>query len=290
MSPIHVGISVVTTWTSTLEEDIENYSAGGADGIGVWEYKLKGRTDKDFAPRLRDVGLRAAICGPAVPSILPDFFFTEPHDPRDRIGALSAAIERFAEFEPVAVLCVSGDPRALGQAESRKVVVAGMRQVARVAADHGIVLGLEPQRANQNPLVTSLPDAVALVDEIGEANVSVLADIYHFWDLPAIEQDLASSANRLVGVQLSDYRDPTRGPIDRVLPGDGVIDTRAVFRALDHAGYEGWYDIEVFSDNGLFGDAYPDSLWDEDPRDLARRAVQQVRNLWDTRNDAPPSR
>jgi sugar phosphate isomerase/epimerase len=279
-----LGISVVTTWTASLDEDIDNYAAAGADGIGVWEYKLTGRADAEFAARLRDVGLKAGICGPAVPSIVPDFFFAEPRDPKDRTVALSKAIARFAQFEPAVVLCVTGDPRALGYAEARKVVVSGMREAARVAADHGVVLGVEPQRASQNPLVTSLPDAVALVDDIGATNVGILADIYHFWDLPGIEDDLQACAERLVGVQLSDFRNPTRGPMDRVLPGDGVIDTRAIFRVLDRAGFQGWYDVEVFSDNGLFGDAYPDSLWDQDPRELARKAVEQVRNLWDTRS------
>jgi sugar phosphate isomerase/epimerase len=279
-----LGISVVTTWTATLDQDIDNYSAAGADGIGVWEYKLTGRPDKEFAARLRDVGLKAGVCGPAVPSILPDFFFSEPRDPKDRTAALSQAIARFAQFDPAAVLCVTGDPRVLGQAEARKVVISGLREAARVAADHGVVLGVEPQRASQNPLVTSLGDAVALVDDIGATNVGILADIYHFWDLAGIEDDLAACAPRLVGVQLSDFRNPTRGPMDRVLPGDGVIDTRAIFRVLDRAGFQEWYDIEVFSDNGLFGDAYPDSLWDEDPREVAMRAVQQVRDLWDTRS------
>lgn len=279
-----LGISVVTTWTTTLDADIDNYAAAGADGIGVWEYKLTGRDDKEYAARLREVGLKAGICGPAVPSIIPDFFFAEPRDPKDRTAALCQAIARFAQFDPAAVLCVTGDPRALGYAEARKVVVSGLREAARVAADHGLVLGIEPQRANQNPLVTSLPDAGALIDDIGATNVAILADIYHFWDLPGIEDDLAACADRLVGVQLSDFRKPTRGPMDRVLPGDGVIDTRAIFRVLDRAGFQGWYDIEVFSDNGLFGDAYPDSLWDEDPGELARRAVRQVRDLWDTRS------
>lgn len=279
-----LAISVVTTWGSSLDEDIENYAAAGADGIGVWEYKLMDGRDREVAARLRDRGLRAAICGPLVPSVLPDFFFKEPRDPSERVAALCDAVARFAQFDPVAVLCVTGDPRELGEREARKVVVKGMREVARFAADKGVLLGIEPQRADQNPLVTSVSAAVALVDEIGLENVGVLADIYHFWDLPGIEKELGECADRLVGVQLSDYRNPTRGPIDRVLPGDGVIDTRGVFRVLDQAGFDGWYDVEVFSDDGRFGDAYPDSLWAEDPRDVASRAVRQVRNLWETRH------
>lgn len=285
-----LGISVVTTWTSSLEDDIINYAAAGADGIGIWEFKMGGKPDQEYAARMNDVGLAAGICGPAVPSIIPDFFFTDPKDPKERIAALCDAVRRFAAFGPAAVLCVTGDPRPLGYAAARKTVVAGIREVARFAADYGVTLGIEPQRADQSPLVTSLPDASELVDEIGEPNVAVLADIYHFWDLPDIETQLRSVAGCLVGVQLSDYRNPSRGPIDRVLPGDGVIDTRAIFRVLDEAGYYGWYDIEVFSDNGLFGDAYPDSLWDADPKDVSARAVRQARELWGTRGEQLPGR
>ena len=42
---------------------------------------------------------------------------------------------------------------------------------------------------------------------------------------------------------MNDWRDPTRGWCDRVLPGDGTIDLRAVLRTLRQAGYDGWYDV-----------------------------------------------
>jgi hypothetical protein len=31
--------------------------------------------------------------------------------------------------------------------------------------------------------------------------------------------------------------------------------------ALKTAGYDGWYNLEVLSDNGLFRNSYADSLW-----------------------------
>ena len=64
-----------------------------------------------------------------------------------------------------------------------------------------------------------------------------------------------------------------------MLPGDGVIDLAAAFRALDAAGYDGWYDVEIFSDNGVFGEAFPDSLWDVDAAELARRARESVERV-----------
>ena len=61
--------------------------------------------------------------------------------------------------------------------------------------------------------------------------------------------------------------------------GDGVLDLAAVFRTLETGGYAGWYDVEIFSDNGVFGDAFPDALWDVDAVELARRARESVERI-----------
>ena len=45
-------------------------------------------------------------------------------------------------------------------------------------------------------------------------------------------------------------------------------------------GWEGFYDLEIFSDNGAFGNAYPDSLWDLDAAELARRGQEAFTQCW----------
>jgi sugar phosphate isomerase/epimerase len=57
-----------------------------------------------------------------------------------------------------------------------------------------------------------------------------------------------------------------------VLPGDGVIEFGPIFEALR---WEGLYDLEIFSDTEL-----PGSLWREDPRELARRGVEALSNVF----------
>jgi sugar phosphate isomerase/epimerase len=81
-------------------------------------------------------------------------------------------------------------------------------------------------------------------------------------------------------VHVADRREPTRSHFDRLLPGDGVLDLASAFRALEAGGYDGWYDVEIFSDNGAFGNAFDDSLWDVDAFELARRARESVERVW----------
>jgi sugar phosphate isomerase/epimerase len=81
---------------------------------------------------------------------------------------------------------------------------------------------------------------------------------------------------------VNDWRGETRGWCDRVLPGDGVADLPAILRALNDAGWRGAYELEVFSDDGTFGSAYPDSLWPEDPDGLVRRGREAFFRQWES--------
>ena len=73
----------------------------------------------------------------------------------------------------------------------------------------------------------------------------------------------------------------TRTGADRVLPGDGVADLPTILGALERAGWDGYYDLEIFSDNGAFGHAWPDSLWDVPAAELARRGREAFERVWE---------
>ena len=60
---------------------------------------------------------------------------------------------------------------------------------------------------------------------------------------------------------------------DRVLPGEGIADLPALLGALEAAGWHGFYDLEIFSDDGTFGTALPDSLWNVPAAELAAQGA-----------------
>lgn len=276
-----LSISECTTYAATVEQDVNAYRAAGARGIGIWEFKLPDGKDEHTHDLIARSGLKATLCVPEVPSIIPDPFFTYPKDPGERRDALCEAIGRLAKFDPVAVMVLSGSPEGYDTGAMRRFVVEGIRAAAEVAAELGITLGFEPLRQSAGSLTTTLPDTIDLLDEIGAPNIKIIADTWHFWDTPEILKYLAEYVDRIIGIQVNDWREPVRSWCDRVLPGDGKLDLASFYRVLESAGYTGWYDVEVFSDDGRFGDAYPDSLWTVEPGELARRAVKSFRSTWD---------
>jgi sugar phosphate isomerase/epimerase len=256
-------ISEITTVGQSFADDLDAYKAAGADGIGIWEMKL----GDDSLERFRATGLEAAAAVPAVPSILPLPLMEGPSDPSERVEAIRASIHRLAPFEPECVHFLTGP------GDDRAAVIEGIRAIADEGARAGVRVALEPiQRefAEFWTMVSSLEEAVRLLDEAGRPEVGLMYDTWHLWNQPL--EELERHRDRVAGFHVADWRDPTRNTNDRVLPGDGVIDFAPIVETLR---WDGLYDLEIFSDSEL-----PDSLWKDDPRELARRGVEALSTVF----------
>ena len=257
-----LSISAITTVNQSFADDLDAYRAAGADGIGIWEMKL----DDDSLEQFRASGLDAASAVPEVPSILPLPLLEGPADPAERVESIRSAVRRLAPFEPECVLFLTGP------GDDRETILEGIRAVAEEGRAQGVPVALEAFRREFSHLwsiVSSLSEAQALLDEAGVNDVGLMYDTWQLGGEPLDE--IERFRERILAVHVADVREPTRNTNDRVLPGDGVLDFAPVFDALR---WDGLYDLEIFSDPEL-----PDSLWKEDPRELAARGLGQLRRV-----------
>ena len=256
-----ISISQITTVTQSFTDDIDAYRAAGADGIGIWEMKL----EDDSLERFRESGLEAATAVPAVPSILPLPLMEGPADAEARIQAICASIRRLAAFEPPCVLFLTGP------GDDRQAIREGLCAIADEGARSGIRVALEliqREFAHFWTVISSLDEAAALISEAG-ADIGLMYDTWHLWREPL--DQIERHRERIYGVHLADWREPTRNTNDRVLPGEGAIEFASILEALR---WDGLFDLEIFSDAEL-----RDSLWQEDPSEVAARGVERVREV-----------
>ncbi|HKN63527.1 MAG TPA: sugar phosphate isomerase/epimerase family protein [Gaiellaceae bacterium] len=273
--PPRFSISQVSTLTASFADDVRAYAAAGADGIGIWELKLGDGSLEEF----RASGLGSATAVPAVPSVHPLPLLPGPDTVPDRVDALLRSLEVLAAYEPAAVLCFTGPG-------DRATAVRGVREVAREAERLGLQLAVEPfQREGIESwsILNTLGDAAEFVEEVGSDAVGIQFDVWHLWNTRDVLDEIPRFAHLIAGVHVNDWREPTRGWADRVLPGEGAADLPAILGVLEDVGWDGFYDLEIFSDNGAFGSAYPDSLWDLDAAELARRGRDSFFSCWSQR-------
>jgi sugar phosphate isomerase/epimerase len=274
-------VSEFSTLNLTWEQDLAAYAAGGAEGIGVAEAKLAEGRDDESLEQLRASGLKATICLPGALSILPNALGPEPVEVEARVESLSGSIRRLARFEPEVVLFLTGVPGELDPAEARRTVVEAVRELGRVGREAGVRVALEPIHRSAEAeftMVTTLPDAEALLDEAGDDSVGIIFDTWHLWDTPDVLEHARRLARRFPAVHVNDWREETRHWDDRALPGEGIMDLPAILGALEAGGFDGWFEMEIFS-----AETYPDSLLKLDPAELVRRGREGFLRAWEGR-------
>jgi sugar phosphate isomerase/epimerase len=268
---------------TTFEQDVAIWARVGVTGMSIDERKLIGPDDEPYVRLFKQSGLRAAVCATNTLYLLPIKYPSPtrpdpgPMDTNARVEILCNGIRRLAAFEPDVVLSCTGPAGELSPDRARSIVVEGLREAARVAAEVGTRLAIEPMReqvrANQT-IITSLEDAIELIEEIGDERVGIVFDTWHMWDSPHVLDGLRRFGRQVAGVQVADYRDPPRSIRDRMIPGEGCANLAELFDALEAGGYQGWYDLEIFSDE----------LWQLDPEEFAQRSVDGLRRVWAARS------
>jgi sugar phosphate isomerase/epimerase len=269
---MRLALSEISTVAASFEEDVAAYAAAGFDAIGIWEFKLP---DDDTANQalLREAGLGVANCVPTVPSILPLRIpgMEGPPDPTDRVASLCSSMRRLAAYEPESVLVITGPVGDLDPADAHRTVLEGLDAVAEAAREAGVAFGLEPAHPGQHDtvsFVTTVAEALALLEEAGLDDVGIMADTYNLWHEPP--EALAAVAGRITGLHVAD-EPPEPGRSDRVLPGEGGTRSAEHVRALSGAGWDGFLDVEIFST--------PERFWALPVDEAARRAHAAARTL-----------
>jgi sugar phosphate isomerase/epimerase len=279
---VKYSIAEVTMPQLSFAEHLRTFAEVRADGIGIALRRDRPDPAGDLAA-FRDSELAASVCVPWMNSVLPGGRNRDPADPRERTELISQALSELAPYEPACCVVGPGTFADYEPAKARELAVTGLRQVARRAGDLGLTLGIEPIHASvaaDFTFVTDLPGAILLCDEIGEANVGVVFDVWNLWDTADVRKQIQAHVDRIVAVQVCDRREPTRAYYDRVLPGDGVADVGGLFSALKDAGYDRWLDLEILSRHPGTGHSFPDSLCHRDPLELGTDGLRKTRDLW----------
>jgi sugar phosphate isomerase/epimerase len=276
-----------TTPDLPLATELEVYARAGASGIGLTEGRLGGDVAAHVGP-IQASGLTVTGCFLACSSILPPARGTEGPGspelatPRARIDAMAASMRRLAPLRPAFFYALSGPLGEHDREDARAVVVEGLRELADVAAEGGSDVALELFHTSlaEWSYLSEIPEAIAILDEADRPNLRLAVDIWHLASGPEVLDGLRAHGSRLATLHLDDRREPTRSGYDRVLPGDGTADVPGILGAVRDGGFDGWYELEILSDDGRHGDAFEDSLWQRDPFELVRDGLEKFLTQW----------
>jgi sugar phosphate isomerase/epimerase len=176
-----------------------------------------------------------------------------------------AVDEAAALGAPCLVLVVGGLPQFSrpGSAPSKDLPAAHAQVEDGIAAllEHARAVGmplaiepLHPMYAADRACVNTLKHALDLCDRLDperRGGLGVALDVYHVWWDPELSVQIERcGAKRMLAYHVCDWLVPTRDLLlDRGMMGDGVIDLRRIRGEVEALGFDGFVEVEIFSNN-----------------------------------------
>jgi sugar phosphate isomerase/epimerase len=108
-----------------------------------------------------------------------------------------------------------------------------------VAAERGVTLAFEPLTPGDTDFVTTVDQAIALIDRVGHPNFRLNVDVRAMSSESKSVPDIIRSARGYIAhVQVNDP--------NNLGPGMGEVRYEPIVAALREVGYDGWLSVEAF--------------------------------------------
>lgn len=229
-----------------LEETIKRLARIGYDGIEIGaasphaypKYLSKERR-KLIKQVLDDNGIAVSSMLPAPgggPGYNPCSVLAEER--QETLEQYKEVIELCAEWGGKTVIYLAGwqifgVSRPQAWEWSREALI----KVAKMAADHGVTMVVEPQPVDAN-LIESCDDAIQMMEEVGAPNVKLMFDTIHVMYRNEVPSDYAYQMGKnLHHIHISDN--------DRLPPGAGRGDFVSLVSALKEVDFQGYLTMEI---------------------------------------------
>lgn len=124
--------------------------------------------------------------------------------------------------------------------QERAWCVETLVEVSKIAAEHGVILGLEPLNRFETDMVNTVDQALSLVQEVGHPSLQIVLDTFH----ANIEEKDIPTSIRKIGKDLLCHVQGNES--DRGTPGTAHLEWEGIRDALHEIGYDGAVVIETF--------------------------------------------
>ena len=240
LARLTIGHYMLRRWS--LEEDVRHLERLGFRSISLASTKFDAYGPARAIRLLRGSSLRVAHLGSY------GRFGTDRRTIRRGMERVRRAIDHLHQLGGHALFVLSGGREGASWERAAAVCRDAYAALLPEANDAGIRLAIEvihPLRQDLS-FVNTLADA----REIAGPGGGYVLDFFHSgWERRLLDTIRRDAPRRIHAVQMCDYKRVTMRTMDRALLGKGILPLRAIFRALEQAGYRGWYEAEIISDD-----------------------------------------
>jgi sugar phosphate isomerase/epimerase len=238
-------VSAISTFNLSLPEDLAFWAQHHIRTAGVSVAKLERFGWEEGTKLVADAvdrGLRVAnLIG------LGPFNLARPEGWSKQQDRLAHALDTAAAVGAECLVFTTGPFVPLTWEEAADNLEAAIAPVLAQAKALGIPFAIEHTNSLRVDVgfVHTLKDAIDLARRL---DVGVCMELNACWAERALQQTIRAGIDRIVLVQVSDFKVGTVASSQRLVPGDGDIPIERVLDVVLDAGYEGVFDLELIGD------------------------------------------
>ncbi len=242
-----ISINEVSTFRWNFLEDVARYSTLGYHGIGVWRHKISDYCDHTVSETIEAAGLKVSSL-----QWVGGFTGSDGLSFAEALEDAVAAIRSASILQASCLIVHPGSNNGHTRSHALRLLNAAIGELIPVAHDYGVRLALEPMPLASGGAFTFLDQihaALEFVAPFPRSQLGIVLDLYNFGCDPDLQSALIASLDRLALVQLADRRCGQHCEQNRCLPGEGTLPLTAWIRALEQAGYCGFYEFEFYGED-----------------------------------------
>ena len=230
--------------------------------MSVWRDLLESRN-------VAQIGEQIRACGMEIVSLVRGGFFTGKTEAEIQTSLddnRRAIDEASALGAPMVVLVCGAMPRqSIHQSLSQ--IHTGLETLLPYAEAHGVKLAIEPLHpmyADSRSAICTLKTANEFAERFNSPYIGVVVDVFHLWWDPDLENECkrCGEHGNLFAFHICDWKQDMEDMLnDRGLMGEGVIRVRQIRSWVEAAGFNGFHEVEIFSNR----------LWESDQKEFLER-------------------
>lgn len=232
------------TLSGSLETNMKQIADFGYDGVelAIRDPKLVDADELALLIKKYNLVVPAIGTGQAWGEEGLSFADPEPSIRRKAIERIISHVEIADRFNAIIIIgLIRGLIKpGMDQARGMSLVCEALQECSEAASSHGVRLALEPINRYETSLINSVPEGLALIEQVGYDNFGLLLDTFHMnIEETNIEESIRNCADRIFHFHVADS--------NRWYPGAGHLDFSAILNSLNGTGYEGFVSGEFIA-------------------------------------------
>jgi hydroxypyruvate isomerase len=224
----------------TLPEQMRKVAEAGYQGFEFGDWTAQ--EGAAIAKLARELKIECACIVNRAQNPKQSISLTNPADRPAFLAAMRASVEAARRFETTRIVTLAGrEVAGVARAPQRRSLVEGLKAAHEIAASADITMILEPFNTlvdHPGAYLYSMPEAFAIVREVGSPYLKILFDIYH---AQIQEGNLVNTIRENIAAIGHFHVADVPG---RHEPGTGEINYGFVFQAIRDAGYRAFVGME----------------------------------------------